>query len=127
MTNKVLVNDPRKEIITNKFYKCGDKLSKNIDGLYYFRGRVDTQVKIRGHRLEVEEINELLIKQNGVEEVFTHAYNRRKRNNNLELFTFIKSKEKQTVKKLFKIIDDNLPPYFKPSKIFFNKRFSNYP
>jgi amino acid adenylation domain-containing protein len=123
LTKKALVEDPRKEIISNKFYKCGDKLFKNNNNLYFFRGRIDTQVKIRGHRLEVEEINELATKQNGVEEVFTHAYNRRKKNNNLELFTFIKSTDKQLVNKLYKIIDANLPPYFKPSKIFLIKDF----
>ena len=123
LTKKSLVDSPNKEIVFNKFYKCGDRLYKDKNELYFFKGRVDTQVKIRGHRLEVEEINELIIKLNGVEEIYTYPFVRRKKSNNLELFTFIKSSDQQLVNKSYKLIDTYLPPYFKPSKIFIIKDF----
>ncbi|MDE1473033.1 amino acid adenylation domain-containing protein [Xenorhabdus bovienii] len=37
-------------------YKTGDLAYQNMDGSFYFIGRKDTQIKIRGMRVELEEI-----------------------------------------------------------------------
>ncbi len=42
------------------WYKTGDIVSKDKDGLYWFHGRKDSQVKIRGMRLELEAIESVL-------------------------------------------------------------------
>jgi amino acid adenylation domain-containing protein len=41
---------------TGTLYKSGDVVRRNADGLYYFQGRSDNQVKLRGYRVELEEI-----------------------------------------------------------------------
>jgi D-alanine--poly(phosphoribitol) ligase subunit 1 len=46
-------------------YKTGD-LVKEIDGLLYFKGRVDNQIKHMGYRIELEEIEIALSKIEGV-------------------------------------------------------------
>ena len=38
-----------------QFYRSGDILEL-VDGLYYFKGRVDNQVKLLGHRIELEGV-----------------------------------------------------------------------
>lgn len=43
-------------------YKTGDIISYNEDGFFYFKGRVDEQVKIRGNRVELGEIEINIIK-----------------------------------------------------------------
>lgn len=46
----------------NTLYKTGDLVRERTDGLIEFLGRVDQQVKIRGHRVELNEIREHLKK-----------------------------------------------------------------
>lgn len=45
-----------------RFYKTGDLVQLNSNGNLLFYGRVDTQVKINGHRVELNEIASILRK-----------------------------------------------------------------
>lgn len=45
-----------------RYFKTGDKVFES-DGLYHFVGRTDNQVKLRGYRIELEEIETALRKQ----------------------------------------------------------------
>ncbi|KAF7712323.1 Nonribosomal peptide synthase (NRPS) [Penicillium ucsense] len=45
---------------TARFYKSGDLAQYNPDGTFKFIARIDTQVKIRGQRVELEEIEDRL-------------------------------------------------------------------
>jgi acyl-coenzyme A synthetase/AMP-(fatty) acid ligase len=48
------------------WYRTGDIVSRDADGLLVFRGRRDHQVKIRGVRLELEAIESVLADAPGV-------------------------------------------------------------
>ncbi|MFK7811725.1 MAG: amino acid adenylation domain-containing protein [Maribacter sp.] len=50
------------------FYRTGDLAQENEEGLYLFHGRNDRQVKVRGYRLELDEIELTLLKNQHVEE-----------------------------------------------------------
>ena len=52
-----------------RVYKSGDLVIRHEDGLLEFMGRADRQVKIRGIRIEPAEIEELLRKYEGIDEV----------------------------------------------------------
>ncbi len=50
----------------NKAYKTGDKARWNAEGEIEYLGRIDEQVKIRGHRIELGEIENVLAQVAGV-------------------------------------------------------------
>jgi amino acid adenylation domain-containing protein len=51
-----------------RFYRTGDRVRRPIgDGPITFLGRVDHQIKVRGHRVELGEVESMLLKIPGVE------------------------------------------------------------
>jgi len=54
----------RKAVNTNlRLYRTGDAARANMDGTFTYMGRLDRQVKLRGHRIELGEIEETLLVQ----------------------------------------------------------------
>lgn len=49
--------DPRQDKTRAIYYRSGDRVREDEQGRLWFHGRVDNQVKIRGHRVELEEID----------------------------------------------------------------------
>ena len=49
-----------------RWYRSGDLVSRRADGLYMFLGRVDRQIKLRGHRIELEEVELALTRCPGI-------------------------------------------------------------
>ena len=56
LTERVFVADPFSATVGARMYKTGDLGRLLPDGRLDFRGRVDNQVKLRGFRIELEEI-----------------------------------------------------------------------
>lgn len=64
-TAAAFVDDP---LGGGMLYRTGDLGSQRTDGLFLFHGRMDYQVKIRGHRVELGEIEQALSRIPGVVE-----------------------------------------------------------
>jgi len=56
-----------------RLYRTGDLVRRHPDGAFEFLGRIDHQVKIRGHRIELGEIEAVLLRQEGVKEAVVVA------------------------------------------------------
>ncbi|MFN8607279.1 MAG: AMP-binding protein [Vulcanimicrobiota bacterium] len=50
-----------------RYYRSGDRVSPAGEGDFFFLGRLDRQVKVRGHRIELAEVEEACLGQPGVE------------------------------------------------------------
>jgi non-ribosomal peptide synthetase component F len=56
-----------------RMYQSGDRVRWSVDGVLEFLGRIDQQVKVRGHRIELGEIEAVLARQPGVRELVVVA------------------------------------------------------
>lgn len=51
-----------------RLYRTGDRVRRRTDGSLEFMGRLDDQVKLRGHRVELGEVEAVLMEHPGVDE-----------------------------------------------------------
>ncbi|WP_026268702.1 AMP-binding protein [Micromonospora sp. CNB394] len=65
-TSAALVPDPVEPRSGQILYRTGDLAYRGEDGLFYFTGRRDSQVKIRGNRVELTEVERRLMDFPGV-------------------------------------------------------------
>jgi amino acid adenylation domain-containing protein len=60
LTNRSFLPDPFSEVANARMYRTGDRGMRRPDGEIEFRGRLDRQTKIRGQRVELDEIGSVL-------------------------------------------------------------------
>ena len=51
-----------------RIYRTGDLAHRSSDGNIYFHGRIDSQIKLRGYRIELEAIETTLAQMSGIRE-----------------------------------------------------------
>ncbi|HEU5173153.1 MAG TPA: amino acid adenylation domain-containing protein [Gemmatimonadaceae bacterium] len=51
-----------------RIYRTGDRAHRGADGAFHYHGRLDSQVKLRGQRVELEEVESQLARCDGVRE-----------------------------------------------------------
>src|SRR5262249_38215299 len=51
-----------------RIYRTGDLAHRTADGVFHVHGRLDSQVKLRGHRVELEEIEARLARCDSVQQ-----------------------------------------------------------
>lgn len=100
-----------------KMYRTGDIVYWNSEKELVFCGRKDNQVKVRGHRIDLSELNSIILKQNEVKEVYSCITNLNSKNSEKEVVVYVVLQnpiDKNTFRK--KIIDQ-LPTYMQPHHI----------
>lgn len=65
-TAEAFVDSPLAEALPGRVYRTGDLVRIGRNGELFFAGRVDSQVKHLGHRVELEEIDAVFERQPGV-------------------------------------------------------------
>lgn len=66
LTARSFVTDPFSGVAGSRMYRTGDRGVRRADGEIEFRGRLDRQTKIRGQRVELDEIGSILTDHAGV-------------------------------------------------------------
>ncbi|MCD6571342.1 MAG: amino acid adenylation domain-containing protein, partial [Deltaproteobacteria bacterium] len=67
-TAKTFIPNPLSDVDEDRLYKTGDLGKWLPDGSVDFLGRIDTQVKVRGHRIELGEIESVLTDYNEIKD-----------------------------------------------------------
>lgn len=98
-------------------YKTGDSVYWDANGILHFIGRKDFQIKIKGHRIELSEINNTLRGIAGIKNSITVI---KKVNNFDTLCAYVVLENKSlTVEEIKSILFGKLPSYMVPTYISF--------
>ena len=95
-----------------RMYHTGDYARWTEDGNIEFLGRIDKQVKIRGNRIELGEINNVIQKNAGIKESCVVV---KKVNNEKTICAYIVENSEVSISELKKEIMATLPSYMLPS------------
>jgi amino acid adenylation domain-containing protein/non-ribosomal peptide synthase protein (TIGR01720 family) len=110
LTAEKFVDNPYGE---GKLYKTGDLARWLQDGNLEYLGRIDEQVKIRGHRIELGEIENALRNQLGIKNCTVIA--RSDKANDKVLYGYIVSEEEIDMNDLKENLSKKLPEYMIPA------------
>ena len=119
------LNNPEKTAesfdLENRIYKTGDSAKWLPDGSILFVGRNDNQIKYRGYRIDMGEIESTIRKIPGIKNCIVLLD---KKENNSSLVAFIiLDNVKLTEEKFRNILITKLPHYMLPSEFVFLKEF----
>ena len=113
-TNEVFVNNPFSNVKPfDRAYKTGDVVRFLPDGNIQYVGRRDMQVKVRGFRIELSEVEEVIRRYKDIKDVTVVAYDDAA--GMKYLVAYVVSDVKVDVKKLNAFILNEKPAYMVPS------------
>ncbi|APB72093.1 non-ribosomal peptide synthetase [Paenibacillus polymyxa] len=94
-------------------YRTGDLVRMLSDGNLEYHGRTDQQVKIRGHRIELEEIEVILLKHKEITEVVVQTIQGEQ--DQLQLCAYYVARNAINTTELRQFIKQELPIYMIPT------------
>ena len=118
-TAAAFVPDPHAIEPGERLYCTGDLVRQREDGVYEYLGRIDHQVKLRGHRLELGEIEARLCAQPGVAEAVALVREDRPGDQRLVAYVIARAGAPDGIDSTALIADlgQSLPPAMVPSAI----------
>jgi len=109
--------DPFDEAPDAKVYKTGDLARWRSDGNLEFIGRRDEQVKIRGHRIELREIEMLLEQHSDVRQAVAISQKDMASNHQLVAYIVRRSDGNIDLNELREFLKSHLPAYMIPAAL----------
>lgn len=115
LTERNFVPDPFAGSPGGRMYRTGDRGARRADGQIEFHGRLDRQTKIRGQRVELDEIGSILSRQDTVDFAVATAHVSEDGENQLVAYVLLKSDATvPTAKDLQDYLLSHLPQYMVP-------------
>ena len=114
-TTATFVADPADPRVPQIVYRTGDRLRSDATGLHHFVGRVDDQIKVRGHRVEPGEIEQALIRCALVRDAATVAVTPGGRATDMRLVAFVRLEAGGDAASVQREVAGHLPAYMVPS------------
>jgi acyl-coenzyme A synthetase/AMP-(fatty) acid ligase len=115
LTASSFVPDPFGGRAGARLYRTGDRVRQRPDGSLDFLGRLDHQVKIRGHRIEPGEIQAVLAEQPGVRDCAVVARGADRQGERLVAYVVADSQAPPVAAGLREALRRALPEYMVPS------------
>jgi len=105
------------------FYRTGDLVQLDAGGNYRYLGRKDRQIKTRGYRVELDEVEVALLSHPGVEEAAAYPVPDGQGSNLIESAVIPKAGANLGLEELIAHITGRLPPYAIPVRVDFMSDF----
>ena len=115
LTSERFVHD--KDRPDARMYRTGDLVRRHPDGAIEFLGRIDNQVKIRGHRIELGEIESALMRQAGVKEAVVVAKDGSGGDKHLAAYVTPQSGAKPDIEQIRAALAAELPEIMQPKTL----------
>ncbi|KIN31510.1 Long-chain-fatty-acid--CoA ligase [Bacillus subtilis] len=116
MTRKNFVNNPFSEKDPNRLYKTGDLVKWLPDGNIEILGRTDRQIKIRGFRVELEEIESVLLSYSYIKQALVDIHQTESQNKQLVAYLVCEENIDFKAHEIRESLKNKLPKYMVPSK-----------
>lgn len=105
------------------FYRTGDLVELQANGNYKYLGRKDRQIKTRGYRVELDEVEVALLSNTGVEEAAVYPVPDGEGSNLIEAAVTAKPGTTLDTAVLVNHVSEQLPPYAVPVQITVMEKF----
>jgi amino acid adenylation domain-containing protein len=115
LTAERFVRNPYGDESRERMYRTGDLARWRPDGALEFLGRVDRQLKVRGYRVEPQEIEAVLADYPGVRAVVVEPYDRPEQERELAAYLQVDGADEPGVSQLRAFLAERLPPYLVPA------------
>ena len=107
----------------DRFYRTGDLVRLGPDGNYYFLGRKDRQVKARGYRIELDEVETAILTHPQIEETAVYPVPDAAGTQQIRAAVILKPGSELSTGDLLKHLTARLPRYALPAQIEFVPQF----
>ena len=108
---------------SEKFYRTGDLVREGMDGQLEFLGRKDHQVKVRGYRVELAEVDHALNSHDAVEEGIAYIVKAEDETAQIEAAITLVDSLTYSENDLFASLRQQLPAYAVPQRIHIVNNF----
>ncbi len=116
-TAEAFVPDPWSDQPGGRLYRTGDLGHYRANGTLEFLGRIDQQVKVRGHRIELGEIEHVLRQQTGVRESAVVVKTAGRGRERLVGYVVLEEGQPFSLEEIQKALRERLPEYMVPDSI----------
>jgi amino acid adenylation domain-containing protein len=115
LTAEKFITDPFSDEQDARLYKTGDLARYSPDGNIEFLGRIDNQIKIRGFRVELEEIEQALRSRTGVADCAVVMHEDSDGDKRLYAYVVRRVRAELTISELRGYLKTKLPSYMVPT------------
>jgi len=123
LTAERFIRDPFSQSPSAKLYKTGDLGMFLDNGEIRYLGRIDQQVKIRGHRIELGEIESQLVAYAGIQQAVVLAREDTPNNKKLVAYVILTASETEDITLWKSELGKHLPDYMVPADFVVLKEF----
>jgi len=123
LTAENFIANPYSSIQGDRMYKTGDYARYLSSGDIEYVGRLDSQVKVNGYRIELSEIESVLRSIAGVKEAIVDVYKVNLENRQLIAYLSVDIEKEFTAQSIKKEVANRLPYYMVPAFVQFLDQF----